>query len=42
MNHSDTRVDGRHGDSTLELISKMDRSQIMIQMKNLEEDLSYL
>ena len=42
MNHSDSRIDGRRGESTLELIGNMDRSQIMIQMKNLEEDLSYL
>ena len=42
MNHSDTRVDEKHGESTLELIGKLERSQIMIQMKNLEEDLSYV
>ena len=42
MNHSDNRFDGRIGESTIELIGKMDRSQIMIQMKNLDEDLSYL
>ena len=42
MNHSDNRFDGRTRESTIELIGKMDRSQIMIQMKNLDEDLSYL
>ena len=42
MNHSDTRVDEKHGESTLELIGKLERSQIMIQMKNLDEDLSYV
>ena len=41
-NYSDIRVDERTGESTLELIGRMDRSQIMIQMKNLDEDLSYL